>query len=55
MVDRADDSLTLELRADEESAPVEGRVSVEADAGGRRAMTAPIRVTVTENPNLGSP
>ena len=55
VVDRADDSLTLELRADEESAPVEGRVSVEADAGGRRAMTAPIRVTVTENPNLGSP
>ena len=54
VVERNADSLTLELRADEESAPVEGRISVEAEAGDRRAMTAPIRVTVTENPNVGS-
>ena len=54
VVERNADSLTLELRADKESAPVEGRISVEAEAGGRRAMTAPIRVTVTENPNVGS-
>ncbi len=54
VVERNDDSLTLELRADEESAPIEGRVSVEAEIDGRRAMTAPIRITVTRNLNIGS-
>ena len=54
VVERSEDSLKLELRADEESAPIEGRVSIEAEVGGRSAMTAPIRVTVTENPNVGS-
>ena len=54
VVERSDDSLKLELRASEESAPIEGRVSIETEAGGRRAMTAPIRVTVSENPNVGS-
>ncbi len=54
VVERNDDSLTLELRAAEGSAPIEGRVSVEAETNGRRAMTAPIRITVTRNPNTSS-
>ena len=54
VVERKDDSVQLELRVSKESGPTEGRVSVEAEIGGRWAMTAPIRVTVTGNPNIGS-
>ena len=54
VVERNTDTLSLELRADAESGPMEGRISVEAEVDGRRAMTAPIRVSVTPNPNVGS-
>ena len=54
IMERDADRLVLELRAGEDSPPTQGRISVEAEVDGRRAMTAPIRVIVAGNPNAGA-